>query len=53
MEVILSIETSTSVCSAALHDKGNLVAMKELFALQSAAAQLAMQVEELFTETNT
>ena len=52
MEVILSIETSTSVCSAALHEKGNLIAMKELFALQSAAAQLAMQVEELFTETN-
>lgn len=52
MDVILSIETSTSVCSAALHEDGNLIAIKELFTPQSAAAQLAIQVEELFTETN-
>ena len=52
MDVILSIETSTSVCSAALHEKGNLIAVKEVLTPQSAAAQLAMQVEELFTETN-
>ena len=52
MDVILSIETSTSVCSAALHEKGNLIAVKEVLTPQSAAAQLAIQVEELFTETN-
>ncbi len=52
MDVILSIETSTSVCSAALHENGNLIAVKEVFTPQSAAAQLAMQVEELFKETN-
>lgn len=52
MAVILSIETSTSVCSAALHEDGNLLAVKELHTPQSAAAQLAIQIEELFATTN-
>lgn len=52
MAVILSIETSTSVCSAALHEDGNLLAVKELSTPQSAAAQLAIQIEELFATTN-
>ena len=51
MAIILSIETSTSVCSAALHEKGNLVVLKELHTPQSAATQLAVQIEELFLET--
>jgi tRNA threonylcarbamoyladenosine biosynthesis protein TsaB len=51
MAVILSIETSTSVCSAALHEKGKLVAYKELHSPHSAAAQLAVQIQELFNET--
>lgn len=52
MAVILSIETSTSVCSAAFHEDGDLLAVKELRVPQSAAAQLAVQIEELFATTN-
>jgi tRNA threonylcarbamoyladenosine biosynthesis protein TsaB len=51
MAFILSIETSTSVCSAALHENGNLVACKELHTPHSAASQLAVQIQELFSET--
>jgi tRNA threonylcarbamoyladenosine biosynthesis protein TsaB len=51
MAVILSIETSTSVCSAALHDNGRLLASKELHQPHAAASQLALQVSDLFTET--
>jgi tRNA threonylcarbamoyladenosine biosynthesis protein TsaB len=51
MAVILSIETSTSVCSAALHENGNLIACKELFTPHSAASQLAVQIQELLQET--
>lgn len=51
MAVILSIETSTSVCSAALHENGNLIAVKELHTPQSAASQLAVQIETLFFST--
>ena len=46
MDAILSIETSTSVCSVALHENGNLLAVKEVFTPQSAAAQLARMVED-------
>lgn len=51
MAVILSIETSTSVCSAALHENGELLASKELHTPQSAATQLAVQIQELFIVT--
>ncbi len=51
MAVIISIETSTSVCSAALHDNGLLVASKELHVVHAAASQLALQLDDLFTET--
>jgi tRNA threonylcarbamoyladenosine biosynthesis protein TsaB len=51
MAIILSIETSTSVCSAALHENGNLVATKELHTPQSAASQLGVQIEALFNTT--
>ncbi len=51
MAIILSIETSTSVCSAALHDHGKFIALKELHTPQSAASQLAVQIEQLFSTT--
>lgn len=51
MAVILSIETSTSVCSAALHENGKLVACKEVHIPHSTAARLAVQIQELFDET--
>ena len=50
MAIILSIETSTSVCAAALHENGNLIASQELHTPQSAASQLAVMVERLFFE---
>lgn len=51
MAVILSIETSTSICSAALHESGKLIACKEVHTPHSAAAQLAVQIQELLDET--
>jgi tRNA threonylcarbamoyladenosine biosynthesis protein TsaB len=51
MAVILSIETSTSVCSAALHDNGRLLASKELHQSHAAASQLALQLGDLLSET--
>jgi tRNA threonylcarbamoyladenosine biosynthesis protein TsaB len=51
MAIIVSIETSTSVCSAALHENGSLLACKELHIAQAAASQLAVQLSDLFTET--
>ncbi|HWA33417.1 MAG TPA: tRNA (adenosine(37)-N6)-threonylcarbamoyltransferase complex dimerization subunit type 1 TsaB [Cyclobacteriaceae bacterium] len=51
MAVIISIETSTSVCSVALHENGGLVAAKELHQRHAAASQLAVQLEDLFSET--
>ena len=50
MAIILSIETSTSVCAAALHESGNLIASQELHTPRSAASQLAVMVERLFSE---
>lgn len=51
MALILSIETSTSVCSAAIHENGKLVASRELQTAHSAASQLSVQIQELFEET--
>jgi tRNA threonylcarbamoyladenosine biosynthesis protein TsaB len=51
MALILCIETSTSVCSAALHRDGNLLRAIEEHKPQSAAAQLAVQIDQLFTQT--
>lgn len=48
MAVILSIETSTTVCSAALHEQGHLIAAQELLVPQSAASQLHVQIDSLF-----
>lgn len=51
MSIILSIETSTSVCSAVIHEDGQLAAYKELQTAHAAAAQLSVQIQELFEET--
>ncbi|MFN8311811.1 MAG: tRNA (adenosine(37)-N6)-threonylcarbamoyltransferase complex dimerization subunit type 1 TsaB [Cyclobacteriaceae bacterium] len=51
MALLLSLETSTAVCSAALHEQGHLLAFRILHTPQSAASQLAVQVNELFEET--
>lgn len=51
MALLLSLETSTSVCSAALHEHGHLLASRILHTPQSAASQLAVQIHELFEET--
>jgi len=47
MALILSIETSTSVCSVALHDRGKLVAVEELRQEQVHATQLAPLIEKV------
>ncbi len=52
MAVILSIETSTSVCSAALHNNGELISAKEIHTPHSAASQLAVQIAELFSDNS-
>ena len=51
MAVILSIETSTSVCSAALHENGELIKVKVLHTPQSAASQLSVLIDQLFATT--
>ncbi len=52
MARILSIETSTSVCSVAYSIDGKIVASKELFEANSHAANLTVLIEELFNENN-
>jgi tRNA threonylcarbamoyladenosine biosynthesis protein TsaB len=53
MAVILSIESSTTVCSAALHSKGELLALAELHLPQSASSKLAIIIRDLFTVSGT
>jgi tRNA threonylcarbamoyladenosine biosynthesis protein TsaB len=48
MAVVLSLETSTTVCSAALHDRGRLLAFAELHVPQSASSRLAVMIDQLF-----
>lgn len=48
MSVLLSLETSTSVCSAALHGDGKLLASIELHIPQSASSKLAVMIDQLF-----
>ncbi len=47
MATILSLETSTSVCSAAIHDDGRLVALSEFHENQAHASKLALMVDGL------
>lgn len=50
MALILSIETSTSVCSVALHDKGEVVAFLEEQKPNSHAAILTVLIEKLLSD---
>lgn len=52
MALILSIETSTYSCSAALHNDGSLVANRETQEPQKAASQLALQIKEVLNDGN-
>ncbi len=51
MSLILSIETSTSVCSAAIHDGGRLLGVAEVHIGQSHAAKLAVLIDGLQDQT--
>ncbi|MBN2166995.1 MAG: tRNA (adenosine(37)-N6)-threonylcarbamoyltransferase complex dimerization subunit type 1 TsaB [Marinilabiliaceae bacterium] len=50
MALILSIETSTQVCSVALTNNGNLINNKEIWASFSHATHLTVLIDELFEE---
>lgn len=50
MALILSIETSTTVCSVALHDKGKTIAYLEEQQPNSHAAVLTVLIEKLFLD---
>jgi len=52
MPVLLSLETSTSVCSAALHEDGKLLASLESHIPQSASSKLAVMIDQLFKTTH-
>jgi tRNA threonylcarbamoyladenosine biosynthesis protein TsaB len=52
MAIILSIETSASACSVALHNKGELIDTIEISEPQAHAAKLALLVEELLKLTS-
>lgn len=47
MALILSLETSTNVCSVALHDSGELLTTSEVHVDQSHASKLALLIEEV------
>ncbi len=50
MALILSIETATSVCSVALHEKGELVNYKEINSDKSHSQLLLQYIEEVLSE---
>ncbi|MBN8652481.1 MAG: tRNA (adenosine(37)-N6)-threonylcarbamoyltransferase complex dimerization subunit type 1 TsaB [Cytophagales bacterium] len=50
---LLSIETSTQVCSVAIHQQGELIAFRELREPRSAASQLAPMIDAIMIESNT
>lgn len=47
MAIILSLETSTDVCSVALHDDGKLLSQTEIHEPQSHGAQLALLLDQI------
>lgn len=51
MALLLSIETSTQVCSAALHERGELVIEREIHTPQAAASQLTPLINSLLEES--
>jgi tRNA threonylcarbamoyladenosine biosynthesis protein TsaB len=52
MPIILSIETSTTVCSAALHRDGNLLASEVTHVPNSAASQLAVMIDKILNDSS-
>jgi tRNA threonylcarbamoyladenosine biosynthesis protein TsaB len=52
MAILLSLETSTGVCSAALHEDGKLLASTELQIPQSTASSLAVMIHDLMKLCN-
>jgi tRNA threonylcarbamoyladenosine biosynthesis protein TsaB len=48
MALILSLETATSTCSAALHEEGKLLASSEYHVPQSTASKLSVLIDQLF-----
>ena len=50
MALILSIETATSICSVALHEKGELINFKEIDSDKSHSELLLQYIEEVLTE---
>lgn len=51
MALLLSIETSTQVCSVALHEHGELVISREIKTPQAAASQLTPMIDSLLKES--
>jgi tRNA threonylcarbamoyladenosine biosynthesis protein TsaB len=51
MALLLSLETSTSVCSVALHNDGVLLSSSEYHIPQSTASKLAIMVDDIFKLT--
>lgn len=51
--MILSLETSTDVCSVALHRDGSLLAVQEYYKPRSHARMLAVLIEYIFALTDT
>lgn len=47
MALILSLETSTDVCSVALHDEEKLISQAEIHEPQSHGAQLALLIDQI------
>lgn len=52
MALILSIETSTTVCSAALHDQGKLLSQEITHTPNSAAGQLAVMIDKVLKSSS-
>ncbi len=52
MALLLSLETSTQSCSVALHKDGKLLAERETKIPRSAAAQIAVMIQEVIQQAN-
>jgi tRNA threonylcarbamoyladenosine biosynthesis protein TsaB len=53
MARLLSLETSTQICSAAIHEDGKLLAWREMGEPRSAASQLAVMIDAIMKESAT
>lgn len=52
MALILSIETSTKICSVALHKDGELVALSELYQEKSHSAFLSVLIDQVLKQSS-